>query len=626
MITTTPKIGLRISGTKQRRGGFQPLVAVGVLAGNEANNMDRVTLVAEKPAFVVKHTSEYVLYMLIDRRVKSFDADAPGVLTIALTIASDAQLADQKSPYTLLKEIYDTFVSTYMTRLSDGRDSFIDCDADPEVFREIINRYPLESRPRPFMPMNPQGSTGIVCVPFNKLEAFFRDTGYEEFRNFCDIEIGTQCTSSPGLEKLEIPKIPRYEIWINGMRQNEVMRPVEGEDSLFCQLPGYPVVSFTLDALLSAPGQKIESADAIILLNPVKNRIECTINKLVQNIRVVFRWVTEDEASRTDVVSMIKKSKVKITLGIKDVSSFAVSDNIYEVNSDKVEMLLVNIAPRFTPKYDLDARKELITHKGEQLLQITITVKKKPIDVRDGGRNPYGVEDPARSQRTTRDYGNTSNHTTLPAGPISKKDKGQKDWEEKPQKKGNKFLNKFLSIFKNKSAILGITGILCGMLLGVGIMKFLNKSEGGGENSRASIDSLKENIEARNDSIIKAKNDSINKAKKDSIIKAKNDSINKVKNDSIKKAKGQKGTGDIATSTPQMSRKDAINLFLEGKMTEDQAKKVLTKEEVNQLYYIKNANGNSELQKDKVKEIKENLKNGIGNISDAYNKIKEKIQ
>ena len=49
----TPIIGLRIAGTKQRQAGFAPLVNVGVLAGGEGDNMDRVTLVAEKPAYII---------------------------------------------------------------------------------------------------------------------------------------------------------------------------------------------------------------------------------------------------------------------------------------------------------------------------------------------------------------------------------------------------------------------------------------------------------------------------------------------------------------------------------------------------------------------------------------------
>ena len=77
-MAVTSQIALRIAGTKQRQAGFAPLVTVGVLAGGEGNNMDQVPLVNDKPGYIIKHTEEYILYLLIDRRVKSFDADAPG--------------------------------------------------------------------------------------------------------------------------------------------------------------------------------------------------------------------------------------------------------------------------------------------------------------------------------------------------------------------------------------------------------------------------------------------------------------------------------------------------------------------------------------------------------------------
>lgn len=520
MITTTPKIGLRISGTKQRRGGFQPLVAVGVLAGNEANNMDRVTLVAEKPAYVVKHTSEYVLYMLIDRRVKSFDADAPGVLSIALTIASDAQLANQKSPYSLLKDVYDKFVNTYMTRLSDGRDSFIDCDADTEVFREIVERYPLDEMPRtrPFMPMNPQGSTGTICVPSNKLEAFFRDTDYEEFRKFCDIEVGTECVNSSGLENLEIPKITKYEVWINGTKIDRKLRPIEGENSLSCQLPGYPPVSFTLDALLSAPGHSIESPDATIVLNPLKNRITCTIKKQVETNRLVFRWDTDDVGTKSDVVSMIKSHKVRILLDGNDVSEYAVSDKQCEVDSDKADKLFVSIMPKSTHKYVFDATKEMVSHDGKKLLQITIQVRRKPavgITLKGEAKNNDGKTGSSRGQGTSGNYSGDSSDrgSNLPSKFERQPNQGKKE-------KNIPWYKKYKSY---------ILVLLCGIILGGSIAFLASRFLGEKKNSQVDkkISTLTDSINSRykdkdsynkTDSIINGSKPPINNPKpKDSI-------------------------------------------------------------------------------------------------------------
>ena len=189
------QLALRVAGTKQRRAGFAPLVTVGVLAGDEGANMYRSTMVAERPAYVVKHAPTYILYQLIDRGAKPFDADANGVLSIALTISSNSQLAEGKSPFTLLDEVYKKFVETYMESTSDGRLSFIDTDNDNEIFREIVSQYKLEPRRSSYVTMSQQGLTGVVCVPQDKLVDFFANTQYKEFAQFKDIEIGISCAA-----------------------------------------------------------------------------------------------------------------------------------------------------------------------------------------------------------------------------------------------------------------------------------------------------------------------------------------------------------------------------------------------------------------------------------------------
>ena len=53
------QITLYIGGTKQRQAGFTDLVIIGVFPEREFKNMDRVTLIAEKPVWSIKHTSDY---------------------------------------------------------------------------------------------------------------------------------------------------------------------------------------------------------------------------------------------------------------------------------------------------------------------------------------------------------------------------------------------------------------------------------------------------------------------------------------------------------------------------------------------------------------------------------------
>ena len=93
-------IRLVIGGTKDRRGGFSSLASIGTLHTDIVPNKDlyRGSLIVETPAFVIKHARDYMLFMLIDRNVKFYNSDAPGLLNISLAMANRCQFADNLCP------------------------------------------------------------------------------------------------------------------------------------------------------------------------------------------------------------------------------------------------------------------------------------------------------------------------------------------------------------------------------------------------------------------------------------------------------------------------------------------------------------------------------------------------
>lgn len=370
----TPIIGLRIAGTKQRQAGFAPLVNIGVLAGGEGDNMDRVTLVAEKPAYIIKHAADYLLYQLIDRQVKSFDADAPGVLSIALTIPSSMQLANGASPYQLLREIYEKFLSTYMERLSDGRHCFINADNDSEVFRSILARYPMEERKSSYVRMNPKGLTGIVCVPPAELGDFFKNTQYKEFSNFKDIEVGVNCHSqvTPGLDRLQIPLPPAvYEVLVNGKRVGKLMQSptdsymASAEDS---KEYTYESVEFTLGELLAAPSNSIIKNGANISLDSQNNYIRCELNKKDIYYTFVYEWVDHvGDNAKNKILSFVKNEKLKFYLGqenasdtlldsTRNIKASNINGRIITVDSQTIGIFSLNVLSSVN-----DAKRQIVT-------------------------------------------------------------------------------------------------------------------------------------------------------------------------------------------------------------------------------------------------------------------------
>ena len=384
------QIGLRISGTKQRRAGFAPLVTVGFLAGNEGENMDRVTIVSEKPTFVIKHAADYVLYQLIDRRVKSFDADAPGVLSIAFTISSNAQLAGGRSPYSLMRDIYDKFVSTYMTKFSDGRDSFVDTEIDQDAFREIVNQYPLEPHTGTYVPMNPQGLTGTLCVPADKLEEFFRDTQYKEFAQFKDIEVGVACQSIPGLENIIIPRPVYYEVLVNGEPTGvSLSRPTDSfmTHARNTEFIEYSNVSFTLQEVLSAGEGRLVRDNATITVDTVKSRILCELGKKEISYNIVVEWKGATEQEYDNVKHLMKSNKSRLVLNGQDITPLAYTNQQATISASKTRNLRAAINPRTMGVYAIDA--ETSTDANTRTLSVIITLTKRQTAATGVGPRDY---------------------------------------------------------------------------------------------------------------------------------------------------------------------------------------------------------------------------------------------
>lgn len=198
-------IALRIAGTKQRRTGFAPLFNYGVIPQAEAEFLDRATVVDEKPVFVVRNTSEFLLYSLVDRKVKAFDAETPGILCIVLKIGRNVQFANKVSPYTVLMDVYDMFRQKYMKQQDDGYDKYLDIPIEEEDIIEVLRKYAqLERVKRKMCVMMDSGPTGILQVQKSMMKAFFLDTQYAIFCKYRDIEVGSECETSSPLKDIKI--------------------------------------------------------------------------------------------------------------------------------------------------------------------------------------------------------------------------------------------------------------------------------------------------------------------------------------------------------------------------------------------------------------------------------------
>ena len=343
------QITLYIGGTKQRQAGFADLAIIGVFPVGEFKNMDRATLIAEKPVWSIKHTSDYILYQLIDRRVKSFDADANGVLSIAITIPNDMQLADCKSPYSLLKTVYDKFRNEYMSPYSDGRDTFLDIKTENEGFQEIISQYSLEPRKGRYVVMN--GTlTGTLCVPQNKMEDLFRDSQYAEFANYKDIEIGSNCPTTMGLELLEIPRPVSYEIYVKGIRQPESLSKLS--DAYITRLNDtedykYQNISFTLGDLMASENGIYTQGASSVKLDKENRRILCDVQRVEIRYKGTLRFIGK-QGNKDIVKRAIENGEIRINFGSSNLMDYQTSGLEFELPAKLLRNTSFSITPNKT--------------------------------------------------------------------------------------------------------------------------------------------------------------------------------------------------------------------------------------------------------------------------------------
>lgn len=488
-MDTPRNIGLRIAGTKQRQAGFTPLVSIGILAGDEGLGLYMGTSIPEKPTYVIKHAADYILYKIVDQQVKAFDVPTSGLLCVALTIPRGKRLAGDASPYSLLKEVYDTFVSTYMTRLADGRDSFKDEDCDSEVFRQIVSKYELEDYNGPYVAMNPQGAVGILSVPQDNLEDFFRNTQYKEFKDYKEIQVGVNCEklASPGLANLHQPS---YEVWVNGSPTGiKLERSADGHTA---QAPGtkhytYDSVAFTLGDLLKAPNNTIRQGGSTVRLDFDRERVDCSLEKKDIIYNVYIEWAGDVQEGKADIISLARNRKLLFTIDSHIVNNAVISGTPFPIKAADIDGKQVDVSKNSIDDYTLDVKNQLFNNDRRIVVTIKITKKHRPASV-TSNRNTQGGRQGGGSGRNGSVVYETAQRGATNGGYASGS-------AQHPYDRGNEGFNK-------KTFLLGA---LAGFVVGVLITLLISMLVGNGKSEK----DAEEPTPAFVDSLAQEKADSI---------------------------------------------------------------------------------------------------------------------
>ena len=273
-----------IAGSVKSSDGFGTICSYGYYPNETIDRMDKWQL-GETQVYWLHHNEKYVSYSLRENRILPLGSSRGASFTFNLRISTDKQLENNVSPFTMLKDMYDSFMGEFMTTTLDGvrftpksSQEINNSEKVSKFVEKVLGKYQIGNRVGAFPePMNPDGKTGILKLPKEKLEDFFRDTCYHEFSNFCNIEIGSACETSPELVGVldNIPRVKTYSIWVREENKEyektgKILSSTNPDTYCSATLPAsdtkeYPTVRFSLNKLLSAKDNRITEQDGSIV-------------------------------------------------------------------------------------------------------------------------------------------------------------------------------------------------------------------------------------------------------------------------------------------------------------------------------------------------------------------------
>ena len=455
-------IKLKIFSNPTRFDGFNQLISKGNISiGNK--EADRNFPISDSPAICLFHRDDHVYYFLRESgaSILPLDSESDGRLSIILAIPKNHSIKGGVSPYEVLMDVYNSFISKYMTVINDSnikrfKSTLESIVAEGDEFRKILDKYELEPVSTEYVPMNPEGIPATLHLPQDKLNEFFCDTQYPEFRTYKEIYITTQGKSSEELAGIKIPREKEYEIWENDRFQKKsplfATTPIHSNGGLNSEDITHDPVSVTLQELIEAEGNKLTFGQSTAELNLKTRRITLTIPPIKVYYKLEFVFKGDEEG--------IKKLKQNLETGVNSllIDGTDVSKEISNPDS-RIAPSKTNGRIQFTgilQGCNISAKIDRNIVDKKAVLTLSITKKS---------------EEPATRKTSSNQSGTTknSNQKSLVTTTDPTHTQPREDYEEhltpKPNKKWLRFAIRF-SI-----------GLLIGSLIGFGLGYALHASE-----------------------------------------------------------------------------------------------------------------------------------------------------
>ena len=210
-------ITLSICGNADSNSGYQQLVAIEPAFYPEDKVYSAVMM--NESYYTLQNRTDVTVIIKTINNVSSYGQTREGRLRIGISIPAGLCIS---SPKSLIDEIEAAFKANYMTQGLKWQ--FKRAEYDLNIFRSILQKYPLFPSPTVHRPMTTGGDVAYVFTS-NITELLF-DYQYKEFQPYGEIVIAEKGSAAIGvINSLAIPRQPIYDVHI--LRNGKPLEPVD---------------------------------------------------------------------------------------------------------------------------------------------------------------------------------------------------------------------------------------------------------------------------------------------------------------------------------------------------------------------------------------------------------------
>lgn len=218
-------ISVRVNGRPASNGGHIPLVSINS-PQFLLEDKEYVGFNDNSYFFTVKIVENYVIYKLVKNNVRSHNAIRPSTFHIAFSIPKGFQLANEVTPYDVLKTLLDVFLNKCLECKDTVRGTyeFKDGLVDQHVLDEAASSFSIIPCETPWRVMNTKGSIGYYIGDDQTIKQILADIQYPEFQKFSEIVLANSSNGSTyaPIDNLEIPRKIAYSLYIDNQLEGVV--------------------------------------------------------------------------------------------------------------------------------------------------------------------------------------------------------------------------------------------------------------------------------------------------------------------------------------------------------------------------------------------------------------------